>query len=171
MDETGRCQLLRAAGALLFALNVAPAWSDELPAPKPPDLPSAEPATEPGTDNPERAAPQKPADVPPVVGILGKQVRGPNDEDMGKVIEVLVDRNGRPIAALIDFGGFLGVGSRKVAVIWDALRFDATAADTPVRIALGRSDVQAAPEYKPSSPLTDIIGWRAPPDPAPAPQN
>src|SRR5436309_14729144 len=45
-----------------------------------------------------------------VIAILGKGVRGSGGEDMGRVVDVLVDRAGQVRAAVIDFGGFLGVG-------------------------------------------------------------
>ena len=45
---------------------------------------------------------------------------------MGRVIDIVVDRTGQVRAAVIDFGGFLGVGSRKIAVDWNALRFAPT---------------------------------------------
>src|SRR5256885_12735375 len=55
--------------------------------------------------------------------VLGKEVRSSADENMGRIIDVIVDRSGRVRAAVIDFGGFLGVGSRKIAVDWNALSF------------------------------------------------
>ena len=39
-----------------------------------------------------------------------------NGEDLGMITDLIVDRAGRPRAVVIDFGGFLGAGSRKVAV-------------------------------------------------------
>src|SRR5882757_9766711 len=54
-------------------------------------------------------------------GILGSAVRSAANEDMGRVVDVIVDRAGTARAAVIDFGGFLGVGSRKVAVDWNAM--------------------------------------------------
>ena len=42
---------------------------------------------------------------------------------MGRIVDVLVDGQGMARAAIIDFGGFLGVGSRKIAVAWQALHF------------------------------------------------
>ena len=45
------------------------------------------------------------------------------NENMGRIVDVLVDPNGQVRAAIIDFGGFLGVGSRKIAVEWGALHF------------------------------------------------
>ena len=58
-----------------------------------------------------------------VEGILGREVRSATDENMGRIVDVLVDRSGQVRAAIIDFGGFLGVGSRKIAVDWNALHF------------------------------------------------
>jgi hypothetical protein len=79
--------------------------------------------------------------------VLGKEVRTTADESMGRIVDVVVDREGRVRAAVIDFGGFLGVGSRKIAVDWRALRFDGGKTDL-VTSELTRDQVKAAPEYK-----------------------
>ena len=80
--------------------------------------------------------------------VLGREVRTSADESMGRVVDVVVDREGRVRAAVIDFGGFLGVGSRKIAVDWNALRFDASDKRDLIRSELTRDQVNAAPEYK-----------------------
>src|SRR5215470_18941335 len=49
-----------------------------------------------------------------VQSIVGSEIRSAADEDMGRIVDVLVDGSGQTRAAIIDFGGFLGVGSRKV---------------------------------------------------------
>jgi len=81
-------------------------------------------------------------------GVLGREVRSAADENMGRIIDVIVDRAGSIRAAVIDFGGFLGVGSRKIAVDWNALHF--TAVDGKDRITVGftKDQVKAAPEYQ-----------------------
>src|SRR6476619_3882561 len=79
--------------------------------------------------------------------VLGKEVRTEADESMGRIVDVVVDREGRVRAAVIDFGGFLGVGSRKIAVDWKVLRFDGGKPDL-VTSELTRDQVKAAPEYK-----------------------
>jgi hypothetical protein len=79
--------------------------------------------------------------------VLGKEVRSSANEDMGRIVDVIVDPEGRVRAAVIDFGGFLGVGSRKIAVDWKALRFDGGKPDL-VTSELTRDQVKAAPEYK-----------------------
>lgn len=93
-----------------------------------------------------------------VQGILGKEVRSDADEDMGRIVDVIVDRGGQVRAAIIDFGGFLGVGSRKIAIAWDALRFPAnTKKVNQIGLELTRDQVQAAPEYKEDKPVV-VLG-------------
>ena len=61
-------------------------------------------------------------------------------------------------AAVIDFGGFLGVGSRKIAVDWNALRFDRDGGKRDrVTLELTRDQVKAAPEYKDKQPVV-VLG-------------
>jgi hypothetical protein len=106
--------------------------------------------------------PKEPAPPPSVTvigardahGILGREVRSAANEDMGRIVDVIVDRSGTVRAAVIDFGGFLGVGSRKIVVDWRALHFAriANKGDT-VTLELNKEQVTAAPEYKEDTPL------------------
>ena len=50
-------------------------------------------------------------------------VADPEGKEIGRLVDVLVDDQGQPQAAVIDFGGFMGVGNRKIAVDWSALHF------------------------------------------------
>jgi hypothetical protein len=94
-----------------------------------------------------------------VEGILGKEVRSSVDENMGRVVNVVVDRNAQPRAVVIDFGGFLGIGSRKLAVDWNLLHFG-PAGDGRGRITvdLTADQVRAAPEYKEGKPAVILDG-------------
>ena len=96
-----------------------------------------------------------------VQGVLGKEVRSSAGEDMGRVVDVLVDQTGQVRAAVIDFGGFLGVGNRKVVVDWNALHF--APSDQPDRISLDltRDQMKQAPEYKPGKPVV-VVGALGP---------
>jgi len=100
------------------------------------------------------------------IGLLGKKVRDAAGEDMGLVVDVLVDSGGRPRAAVIDFGGFLGVGSRKIAIDWRLLQLKPVDTAMTVLLSLTRADVQAAPEYKPSSNPGQPIVVVGPPPPS-----
>lgn len=124
--------------------------------PAPPQLPAATTqGSAPATQTPETA---KPAVT--ILGshqaqsVLGKEVRSAANEDMGRIVDIVVDSAGQVRAAVIDFGGFLGVGSRKIAVDWNALHFH-TASDNQdlVTLELTRDQVKAAPEYKDKQPV------------------
>jgi hypothetical protein len=83
-----------------------------------------------------------------VQSVLGREVRSATNEKMGRIVDIIVDRSGRVRAAIIDFGGFLGVGSRRIAIDWNALRFapDSDRRDV-ITLELTRDQVKAAPEY------------------------
>jgi hypothetical protein len=130
------------------------------------DNPAAQPQTGQPPDDSGKAAPAGPPREPTVTvfdhhdvqGILGKEVRSAADENMGRIADVIVDRSGQVRAAVIDFGGFLGVGSRKIAVAWDALRFppDAKKGER-IALELTRDQVRAAPEFKDDRPVV-VLG-------------
>jgi hypothetical protein len=100
-----------------------------------------------------------------VMSILGKKVQSPNGDDLGRVVDVLADSGGRVRVAIIDFGGFLGVGDRKIAVDWPLLRFNPDRSDPSLLLSLSREKLKAAPEYKDDPrPKTLMV-----PEPAAAP--
>jgi len=118
-------------------------------------------APQPGRGIPQDAA-KEPVPPPSVTvigardahGILGREVRSAADENMGRIVDVIGDRSGTVRAAVIDFGGFLGVGSRKIVVDWLALRFGAIANKRDsISLELTKDQVSAAPEYKEDTPV------------------
>jgi hypothetical protein len=91
-------------------------------------------------------------------GVLGRDVRSAADEDMGRIVDVIVDRGATARAVVIDFGGFLGVGSRKIAVDWSALHFGGIASKSDsITLELTKDQVTAAPEYKEDKPIV-VLG-------------
>jgi hypothetical protein len=93
-----------------------------------------------------------------VEGVLGKEVRSSADENMGRIVNVVVDRNAQPRAAVIDFGG-LGIGSRKLAVDWNLLHFGPSGDGRGrVTMDLTADEVRAAPEYKEGKPVVILSG-------------
>ncbi len=93
-----------------------------------------------------------------VMGLLGKMAKDPKGEDMGMVVDIVVEKDGGPRALVIDFGGFLGVGSRKIAIDWRLVRFRPDNHDTPVLLNLSRADVQDAPVFDPSVQPLRMVG-------------
>ena len=93
-----------------------------------------------------------------VEGILGRPVLDAADQNMGRIVDVIVDHSGRVRAAVIDFGGFLGVGSRKIAVDWSALHFPPPGQpNAKISLDLTRDQVKAAPEYQEGKPIV-VLG-------------
>ena len=114
----------------------------------------------------QNATPPKETAPPPSVtiigardahGVLGRDVRSPADEGMGRIVDVIVDRGGSVRAAVIDFGGFLGVGSRKIVVDWSALHFPQPGKGGRIALELTRDQVKAAPEYQEGKPVV-VLG-------------
>jgi hypothetical protein len=133
------------------------------PEPPPPPPPAAPPA--PATD-----AEVKPLDDS-VVTVLGKKVQGTKGEDLGRVVDVLADAAGRVRIAIIEFGGFLGVGNRRIAVDWSLLRFNPDDQNKPLILSVSRGRLQSAPEYKNSAQPQALMAPQAPaPTPVAAPQ-
>jgi len=82
---------------------------------------------------------------------------GKPPETIGRVVDVLVDTDGRPVAAVLDFGGFLGVGNRKIAVTWSSLQFAPARDGLTITLVLDADSIRAAPDYKgPSKPVQAV---------------
>jgi PRC-barrel domain len=147
---------LMAAAVLALTVAVSVAFAEN-------DADKAEPApanssTPPAAPTPPAAAEMTVLTKHEVEGILGREVRSAADEDMGRIVDVLVDRAGQVRAAIIDFGGFLGVGSRKIAVDWNALHFpEPGKPGERIALELTRDQVKAAPEYKDGKPAV-VLG-------------
>ncbi|MBR1166456.1 MULTISPECIES: PRC-barrel domain-containing protein [Bradyrhizobium] len=154
--------------AIVAGLTVAVSRAAEEPAAAPSSPPTE--ANAPATVQPPASVvPVTPKDAapPPSVtiigaseahGVLGRDVRSAAGEDMGRIVDVIVDRTGHVRAAAIDFGGFLGVGSRKIVVDWNALRFGKIAnKKDSITLELTKAQVAAAPEYKEDTPIV-VLG-------------
>jgi hypothetical protein len=138
--------------ALLAALVTLCAASEDAPGPAP-NEPTDQGST--GTVEPPTVTVLNNHEVE---GILGRPVLDAADENMGRIVDVIVDHSGRVRAAVIDFGGFLGVGSRKIAVDWSALHFPPPGQpNAKISLDLTRDQVKAAPEYQEGKPIV-VLG-------------
>ncbi|GAC1338474.1 MAG: hypothetical protein NVSMB18_04930 [Acetobacteraceae bacterium] len=80
--------------------------------------------------------------------ILGRPVHDPAGDAVGRIVDVLVDEQGQPRAGVIDFGGFMGVGNRHIAVAWRALHFQPTAGRGQILLEMTADQIKAIPDYK-----------------------
>lgn len=150
---------------------VAPPGSVQPSAPSP----VAEPAA-PVPPSPVPASPPVPTPVPgasavqsvapeTAEAILGQRVTDSGGKDLGRLVDVLVDANAQPQAAVIDFGGFMGVGNRKIAVHWSALHFNPGDPKRKITLEMTPDQIKAAPEFLNPNKAASVV---TPAEPAPA---
>jgi len=79
----------------------------------------------------------------------GTTAYGPNNENLGKIGDVLLAQDGKTVdAVIIDFGGFLGIGTKQVAVGFDTLKFQQDQnGNRFVRLNVTREQLDQAPEF------------------------
>jgi sporulation protein YlmC with PRC-barrel domain len=88
---------------------------------------------------------QTPSGVPFVTGqdksqwrvpkLIGVGVYGPDDKQIGKIDDLMVDKNGATQTIVIGVGGFLGFGKKDVAVPFSAMQWRTEARKTPTDTA------------------------------------
>ena len=93
--------------------------------------------------------------------VLGIEVRTPTENSVGRIVDLLANRGGQVEAAVIEFGGFLGMGTRKIAIEWSALRLETSGKQTVAILDMARDQLRAAPEYKAEQPI--VVRRRAEP--------
>ncbi len=95
--------------------------------------------------------------------ILGRTVFSGKGDTVGRVTDVLVDAAGLPQAAVLDVGGFLGVGNRIIAVHWASLHFHPTDKDHPITIDMPADEIAAAPQYTDTTAPAQVVVPHVPP--------
>ena len=84
-----------------------------------------------------------------VYRLVGSKVLGPDGQDVGKVDDLLLDRDQKLVGVIVSVGGFLGVGSKSVAL--PANRVDISQAygdQRVVKIDATKEELIAAPAFK-----------------------
>ncbi len=83
--------------------------------------------------------------------------------DIGEINDVVLTRDGKVDAVLVDIGGFLGMGERQVALGMESLRFVADSAtpedlnDYFLVITADRAVLEGAPDYQRSVALPSAV--------------
>ena len=88
---------------------------------------------------------QSPLSPPSLDSVLGREVTPPKGVEGGRIIDVLTDGQGQIHAYVVEFGGFLGIGTRKIAVDRAAFRFDGR----KIFINVSGEQIELAREYAP----------------------
>lgn len=93
--------------------------------------------------------------------LIDRDVVAPDGGHVGQVIDVLLDKDGHPAAVVVDVGGFLGVGNRRIAIAWDAFAMDGLTEKNPIRLRINGASVRSAPAYDATSMNVTVV--QAPP--------
>ena len=135
--------------------------------------PSDAQADKPQVTQPQPAKPPQPkaAEVKPgrpadtlklqkfkLAALIDRVVIGKEKVQIGHVIDVLVDEKGEPAALVVDVGGFLGVGNRRIAIAWERFELAGRNFRDPLQLPLTDAQVKSAPAYDGSEEVTVIQG-------------
>lgn len=80
--------------------------------------------------------------------LLDESVVNANNESIGDINDVMLDRNGKVAAVIVGVGGFLGMGEKDVALNFDQLKFTNSGNDLVVTSDATKESLQAAPSYE-----------------------
>ena len=86
-----------------------------------------------------------------------QDVYDPNNNKIGQISDVLVDKSGKISTLIIGVGGFLGAGEKDVAVPFDEVR--ATTKDNKVHLVMNttKDALKSAPGFKYDSNATTWV--------------
>ncbi|MER8806430.1 PRC-barrel domain-containing protein [Mesorhizobium australicum] len=108
------------------------------------------PANPPAAQEPAATAPVPRAEGSIVTNIIGETVyngTGDNAENIGKVTDVVFDKDGMAKSVVIGVGGFLGVGTKNVAFDYDKLQWAEKNGDRWLVAQTTKDELKAHPEF------------------------
>jgi len=162
-----------------------PAQTAEAPA-TPPATEPAEPAQSaeaPATPAPDTAATTAPADQTAATTtasfmsfepdqvrastMLGQEVFGPDNQSIGEISDLVLEEDGQTRAGIVDVGGFLGVGEKKVAIPFDQIQVTKEGDEPRLTVAMTREQLEQATAWE--QPGADMAATDQPAADAAAP--
>jgi sporulation protein YlmC with PRC-barrel domain len=79
--------------------------------------------------------------------LIGAEVKNTQGESLGKVSELVVDRQeSRVTTAVVAVGGLLGIGAKSVAVPWNELMLENDG--RTVVLAMSKEEINNAPDWQ-----------------------
>ena len=77
--------------------------------------------------------------------VIGTKVQGTDGKNLGTIKDLVINPDGDLQYAVLDFGGFAGIGDKYFAVPWDALQFDQQ--NKRLALDLHKKDLKDAPGF------------------------
>jgi sporulation protein YlmC with PRC-barrel domain len=177
------------SGAMIgaaFAEGTPPASSPSSPPPAAQTTPApaprpADPAMKPAAPAEKSAEMSKPAGAAKFINsqksdqflasnFKGTDVLGPDDKKIGDVSDILFDKNGKIEAYVVSVGGFLGIGSKHVALEPSAFMIVPGDKSKKLKVSLTQDELKQAANFEPyKAPQTTTgMGGGTSPRPSPA---
>lgn len=86
--------------------------------------------------------------------LIGKNVVSSGGQNMGEIENLIIDGKGQIKAAVVQWGGFLGIGDKERVIRWNQIRYDH--ADNRAVIDMTKEQIQALPEYDGPRSVADL---------------
>ena len=80
--------------------------------------------------------------------VIGAKVRNANKDTVGTVQDLYVDASGNIKTVVLSVGGFLGVGSKDVAMKWSDLKQSRDGKSVVLTTAFSKDELKSMPDYK-----------------------
>lgn len=80
--------------------------------------------------------------------MIGMPVFSPDGATVGKISNLLIDQDQQVTGAVLSVGGFLGIGSKTVAVPWASLKFDEKGGKQLAIEPMSSEELAKAPEFR-----------------------
>ena len=91
---------------------------------------------------------EKPGNTLLATEYLGRAVHGPGKQKVGTIANLLVDTTGRVIGVVIEVGGFLGIGSKKIAIAFEAVFPIMEEGKEAFLVEMSKDQLASAPAFK-----------------------
>ena len=128
-------------GGLLASVMLVPALAQSnQPAANNPPAPAAAQTT----------APKAQSDLWSASKLVGLNVYNEQNEKLGAISEILLDKSGKTDGVVVGVGGFLGMGQHDIMIEWSKLKF----VDEPVRTSSTTSNTTTGSANRPASTST-----------------
>jgi sporulation protein YlmC with PRC-barrel domain len=104
---------------------------------------SAAPPSKPAASTTSKDAPAASADVGK---LLGRNIQNAQNETIGEIESIYVDKEGRVAGVIVGVGGFLGMGEREVRIAWSDLAISQNG--EKVTVNMTKDQLKVLPEYR-----------------------
>jgi hypothetical protein len=101
----------------------------------------------------------------------GTDVVGTDNQKIGDVSDILFDKEAKPVAYIVGVGGFLGIGSKDVALdpkAFEVVPGDNGMYDAKLKLAMTKDELKNAPAFEKYSPPARTTGTAPGTSPRPA---